>query len=81
MTSRKAYETKIPRTPRVYTRPLILILEIKVLMGGIIETSALVVKSTVLKGIFDSQNAKILKFYWLLGFVLQIVKNYWRADF
>ena len=56
-------------------------LEIKVLMGGIIETSALVVKSTALGGIIDSQNAKILKFYWLLGFVLQIVKNYWLADF
>ena len=81
MTSHKAYETKIPRTPQVYTRPLILILEIKVLMGGIIETSALVVKSTALKGIFVSQNLKILKFYWLLGFVLQIVKNYWLADF
>ena len=50
-------------------------------MRVIIEISALVLKATALGGKIDSQNAKILKFYWLLNFVLLFIKNYWLADF
>ena len=71
----------MPRTPWFCIRPLILLLEFKVLMRVIIEISALVLKATALGGKIDSQNAKILKFYWLLGFVWQISKNYWLAEF
>ena len=57
------------------------VLEFKVLMRVIIETSALVLKATAIGGKIESQNAKILKFYWLLNFVLLFIKNYWLADF
>ena len=50
-------------------------------MRVIIETSALALKATALGGKIESQNAKILKFYWLLNFVLLFIKNYWLADF
>ena len=71
----------MPRTPWFCIRPLILLLEFKVLMRVIIETSALVLKATALEGKIEGQNAKILKFYWLLNFVLLFIKNYWLADF
>ena len=71
----------MPRTPWFCIRPLILLLEFKVLMRVIIEISALVLKATALGGKIDSQNAKILKFYWLLNSVLLFIKNYWLADF